>query len=258
MYNSDETHGNMSTVEWECTEVWQTTGSDAPSTRQGPAADFIEIHVRLHRKNGWYVENVVGPTVLLVIISWAAFFINRAAAPARVALSIICYLTLSNLSNSVLALLPKISYDVRLLLFITRSKILVFLSILEYALANLLMRVEKRVEAAAKEVANEPTSTSGPVAAETNKVHLEMVASGEVLPSRESSFASLANFVKRPSKLRGVRASNVSAMKKRLNGIDRVLTNSRGQLYFRDQHLDIVCRWTYLMVYAVFVGLFFG
>ena len=138
------------------------------------------------------------------------------------------------------------------------------------------MRVEKRVEAAAKEVAaqaakeatdlNQPAASAPAAAADTNVgvgrrgvsqgVHLEMMASGEVLPTRATSFANLAAFIKRTSVPPAVRAQNVGAIKARLRGIDRVLTNSRGQLLIRDQHLDILFRWAYLAVYAIFVGLF--
>eukprot|EP00966_Prymnesium_polylepis_P002221 51199-Prymnesium_polylepis.1 len=73
------------------------------------------------------------PVILLVIISWASFFISRYAVPARVTLCLVCYLTLSNTRTSILLLLPRVSYHVRLLALVDRSMYFVFASILEYA-----------------------------------------------------------------------------------------------------------------------------
>ena len=54
------------------------------------------------------VQEVIIPTVAIVILSWSSFFIARSAVPARVGMGMICYLTLQNFSNAVKALLPKV------------------------------------------------------------------------------------------------------------------------------------------------------
>jgi hypothetical protein len=45
----------------------------------------VTVDFTLKRKPYWYRNEVLGPTILLVAISWAGFFIARAAVPARVA-----------------------------------------------------------------------------------------------------------------------------------------------------------------------------
>ena len=45
----------------------------------------VTVDFTLKRKLYWYRTEVLGPTILLVAISWAGFFIARAAVPARVA-----------------------------------------------------------------------------------------------------------------------------------------------------------------------------
>ena len=90
----------------------------------------------MQRKPYWFEINAVLPCVLIVCLSWASFFIARAAVPARVAMGIICYLTLSNLNNSIMGGLPKLSYNVRLVMLIRVSQYFVFYSIVEYAMAK--------------------------------------------------------------------------------------------------------------------------
>ena len=104
----------MSTIEWRCVALNLSMGSGLNRTLDF-YNEYIDLTIELERKPGWYVNNVIVPCALLVFISWASFFIARAAVPARVSIGIVCYLTLQNLGSSVRNGLPKLSYSVRLL-----------------------------------------------------------------------------------------------------------------------------------------------
>jgi hypothetical protein len=172
LLEAEETLSAMSSTEWECTRITATTGVSQPPGMVRKYS-YLDVTFTFKRHHEWYIKNVVTPAVLLVVISWASFFISRAAVPARVAMGIICYLTLSNLVTSILAQLPKVSKSVRLIDLLQHSKYFVLFSIVEYAIANWLMRMEARVQkardkaekAAAEALEAEPSPTS---VAETN------------------------------------------------------------------------------------------
>merc|ERR1712046_249683 len=102
----------------------------------------------LKRKPEWLLNSVVVPSVLIVAIAYCSFFIARAAVPARVGMTVTCFLTLQNMSSSIRAGMPPISESVRLLNFVSWSQFFVFYAIAEYCVANWLMRLEKRIEKA--------------------------------------------------------------------------------------------------------------
>ena len=147
VYESQATLDAMSSIEWRCNRIWLTTEQD------DEGHDYINLQFSLQRRSGWYTSQVVVPMVLLVIVTWSSFFINRAIVPARVVLSILSFLTLNNMASSITAQLPRISYAVRLLQLLSRSNYFIFVSILVHALANWLMRIEARVAKAVKAAA---------------------------------------------------------------------------------------------------------
>ena len=95
------------TVEWAVTSI---TGE---SIFGGQAAlvpfSYVEYHFELTRARGFFEQYVIAPMVLLVIITWATFWISRDAVPARVSMVIIAYLNMSSLLSSTNASLPHLS-----------------------------------------------------------------------------------------------------------------------------------------------------
>lgn len=85
----------------------------------------------LARRPTYYVSYVVFPIVIVTIITWASFFISRAAVPARVAMVIIAFLSLTGSINSILATLPRLSGPVWLLELAQISQVHVFIACVE-------------------------------------------------------------------------------------------------------------------------------
>ena len=69
--------------------------------RARPLPFQIQIHVPIKRNSKFYVKYVLTPIYLLVIMAYGSLFIQRGAAPARVSLSVTCYLTLTSIVNAV-------------------------------------------------------------------------------------------------------------------------------------------------------------
>merc|ERR1712003_340163 len=73
--------------------------------------------------------------------------IDRGSAPARVSMSTIGFLTISNFLTSELKSLPRIGTNgAWLLLFMQISMIFTFYSVIEYVVCNYLYRVQVRIE----------------------------------------------------------------------------------------------------------------
>ena len=73
------------------------------------------------------------PSSLIVVMSWASFWLNRGAAPARVSLGVTTVLTMTTLSNSVNAALPKVSYMKSIDIYLFVCFFMVFGALIEYA-----------------------------------------------------------------------------------------------------------------------------
>lgn len=88
IYEAQETRDAMSSVEWKCQNITQEVGSYHKSFGRTYFEDrtFMELTIVLKRNERYWTIHVVIPTILLLAISWASFFIARAAVPARVAM----------------------------------------------------------------------------------------------------------------------------------------------------------------------------
>ena len=103
MYGNDDTKSAMSSVEWECVLMYEHQPR-TPLTRVTVRDnDYMDFVVALRRKAKYHKIYLILPVCIAVVIAWSSFFIARAATPARVAMTIVCYLTLSNTQASILA-----------------------------------------------------------------------------------------------------------------------------------------------------------
>ena len=156
------------------------------------------------------------------------------------------------------------SYNVAIIDLVQFSRWCVFYSIMEYALANWLMRVEKRIEAAAAKVAKQEEAPekaaegSADVPPGTLVELGEVQVNGDAAPATEPPTGLRRRSI--PSTVLSQAASftdsvlkkrNNPAIKKHLHGVDRCLINSAGYMAFRDQHLDIFSRYAYPFVCTI-------
>ena len=134
------------TVEWKVVNV-QGVSVDGGGLAAVPSS-YVIFRFTVTRESGYYGINVILPMVLLVVICWASFFVNRDAVPARVSMVIIAFLNISNQLRNTTNQLPKLSGSVWLLNLQSMTAMFMFYSILEYAFLNYVARVQKRVEIA--------------------------------------------------------------------------------------------------------------
>lgn len=90
----------------------------------------------MQRDPYFYVIYFVIPQIFFVFIAYCAFWVNHAAAPARVALSITTILITINFTNGIYTILPPVKHAVWLVTFSTGVLVFACVSMMEYALVN--------------------------------------------------------------------------------------------------------------------------
>ncbi|KAL4003451.1 cation transporter family protein [Acanthocheilonema viteae] len=104
------------------------------------------------RNIGFYVIQVYLPCILIVVISWVSFWLNRDATPARVALSVLTILTMTTLTATANASMPKVSYVKSIDIFLGVSFVMVFSSLLEFAAVGYISKRIKLIQKRRKDL----------------------------------------------------------------------------------------------------------
>jgi len=99
----------------------------------------LEVVFMFKRRLGYYLFHTYVPTCLIVIMSWISFWIKPEAVPARVTLGVTSLLTLSTQHANSQKSLPPVSYIKAIDVFMSGCTVFVFLSLMEYALVNIVM-----------------------------------------------------------------------------------------------------------------------
>ena len=85
VHESKQVLSDMSNTEWECRKLSEEVGAGL-NRMLDIDKSYLVLRVELARKSRVYEQEVIVPTMMLVAIAWASFFIARAAVPARVAM----------------------------------------------------------------------------------------------------------------------------------------------------------------------------
>ncbi|XP_029161417.1 gamma-aminobutyric acid receptor alpha-like isoform X2 [Nylanderia fulva] len=101
-------------------------------------ADYSMLLVNFHlqRHMGNFLIQVYGPCVLLVVLSWVSFWLNREATADRVSLGITTVLTMTFLGLEARTDLPKVPYPTALDFFVFLSFAFIFATIIQFAVVH--------------------------------------------------------------------------------------------------------------------------
>ena len=126
-------------------ERWQRKGTASTAVLpSGERTPILKLDWRMRRLPYSYLLEVLSPAYILVHLSYVGFYLDTAAAPARVAISVTPTLILMTLLRSHVAQLPRISYRVWLTSYLNVLLWLSCLCILEYGIVAVFLRKEKR------------------------------------------------------------------------------------------------------------------
>ncbi|KAF6199381.1 hypothetical protein GE061_007407 [Apolygus lucorum] len=95
---------------------------------------LVSFHLQRHMGN--FLIQVYGPCVLLVVLSWVSFWLNREATADRVSLGITTVLTMTFLGLEARTDLPKVPYPTALDFFVFLSFGFIFATIIQFAVVH--------------------------------------------------------------------------------------------------------------------------
>ncbi|XP_031783046.1 GABA-gated ion channel GRD isoform X2 [Nasonia vitripennis] len=95
---------------------------------------LVSFHLKRHMGN--FLIQVYGPCVLLVVLSWVSFWLNREATADRVSLGITTVLTMTFLGLEARTDLPKVPYPTALDFFVFLSFGFIFATIIQFAVVH--------------------------------------------------------------------------------------------------------------------------
>lgn len=96
---------------------------------------MLLVNFHLQRHMGNFLIQVYGPCVLLVVLSWVSFWLNREATADRVSLGITTVLTMTFLGLEARTDLPKVPYPTALDFFVFLSFAFIFATIIQVSIA---------------------------------------------------------------------------------------------------------------------------
>ncbi|CAE7547864.1 Glra2 [Symbiodinium sp. CCMP2592] len=137
--------GYDGTIEWELVEVTSEVTTEWFGTgihRKG--YKYVTIYLSLQRRSSNLIMFVFGTAIGFSLVAYVGLFIPKAAAPARVASSVIPVLIMLNLQNNVTNQLPALSYLTWLTSFLVSMTLFTMSTVFEYGVVSVLMQVEAR------------------------------------------------------------------------------------------------------------------
>mmetsp|Transcript_56622 Transcript_56622/g.164083 ORF Transcript_56622/g.164083 Transcript_56622/m.164083 type:complete len:609 (-) Transcript_56622:123-1949(-) len=109
--------------------------------------DYVTLSFEYARKERYFIMNVMIPSLMFLLVSYIAFFVDPTAAPARAALAVIPVLIMRTMSNSVYASFPQGSQRMWLDDFLYTSMILCVGAACQFAVVMWYLQKQKARQA---------------------------------------------------------------------------------------------------------------
>nr|XP_032835682.1 glycine receptor subunit alpha-2-like [Petromyzon marinus] len=116
------------------------TLEDCAETYRTGLFPCLKATFTLSRQMGYYVTQVYVPSLLLVMVSWLSFWINKEPAPARVGIGTSTILSMITKSTGSRAMLPKVTYRTAMDVWMDACLIFLIAVLVEYALVQATAR----------------------------------------------------------------------------------------------------------------------
>merc|ERR1719422_1221798 len=116
------------------------TGNETVRLNHGDHSPLL-VSFHLKRHMGDFVIQVYGPCILLVVISWVSFWLNREATSDRISLGITTVLTMTFLGLEARKDLPKVPYPTALDYFVFISFTYIFSTVVQFGIVHYFTKV---------------------------------------------------------------------------------------------------------------------
>ena len=125
----------LSIPDWKCTQWASFAKPYAPVEGERIVASYV-YEFEADRMVGYYVVKVFLPLLLIVLMSWAVFWIDPSLVSAQISVSITSMLTLIAYQFVLAGLLPKVSYITRMDIFLLGSTALIYAALVEVIITS--------------------------------------------------------------------------------------------------------------------------
>ncbi|KAJ7996704.1 hypothetical protein DPEC_G00239780 [Dallia pectoralis] len=188
------------------------------------------------------------PTMLMVVLSWVSFWIDRRAVPARVSLGITTVLTMSTIITGVSASMPQVSYVKAVDIYLWASFLFVFLSVIEYATVNYFTTVEEMKKLKRGKLTDDFNTTQN--MAFDGCYHDNDIDLMACTPNTDPSGAATSrNSISEPTPSEGTRLRHRKSIKHNLSFI-------KSNSYMIDSYSRIIFPMTYLLFNIIYWSLY--
>ncbi|XP_023216037.1 gamma-aminobutyric acid receptor alpha-like [Centruroides sculpturatus] len=116
------------------------SGNQTETMRKGSFSVLL-VSFHLQRHMGYFIIEVYAPCIMLVVLSWVSFWINREATADRVALGVTTVLTMTFLGLESRNDLPKVPYCTALDFYVAISFVFIFATIVEFAMVHYFTKI---------------------------------------------------------------------------------------------------------------------
>ncbi|XP_034036452.1 gamma-aminobutyric acid receptor subunit rho-3-like [Thalassophryne amazonica] len=209
---------------------------------------FITFILRRHIL--FFMLQTYFPTMLMVVLSWVSFWIDRRAVPARVSLGITTVLTMSTIITGVSSSMPQVSYVKAVDIYLWTSFLFVFLSVIEYAAVNYCTTLEEMRKLKGRKLLS--TYNASQAMAFDGCFHdedIELTSYLRMAPALMSEPLTAEDQIPESRPLEGTRLRRQRSLRE---NVDLLVTNS----YMIDSYSRVVFPLSYLLFNTVYWSLY--
>ncbi len=121
---------DLSLPDWKILD-WQFNKGTYSIMKDTPDVPAVTFSFRAKRESGFYILVFVIPLVLIIMMSWMAFWLDQKLSSSQISIATTSMLTLIAYRFVVSGSLPKISYMTRMDIFVLGSSVLIFLTLIQ-------------------------------------------------------------------------------------------------------------------------------
>ena len=112
---------------------------ERPSSGEDYKFSEVNLNVHVSRKPRYYILYAMMPAMLLLVIEYVSFWVDREAAPARATMTVVPVLTLRLLLNSIFARVETVSYTIYIAEFLNIAMGIAILCTVEYGVVHIFL-----------------------------------------------------------------------------------------------------------------------
>nr|KAG5697077.1 hypothetical protein BaRGS_001993 [Batillaria attramentaria] len=137
----------------------------------------LRATVYFRREIYFYLTETYVPSILIVILSWASFWIDHEAVPARISVGLLTVLTITTQLSGSRSQLPRVPYIKAIDVWMSTNLVFVFAAYMEYAVVTVLSRRFKKNSARSAAVSTGSIRSSSQVTIQESSLTTDSTAS---------------------------------------------------------------------------------